>query len=67
MRAFIDTNLWADRRDRRNQCKAVQNRHWLAQTAREHDVVISMQVLIELRSVATRKLKPALRIPRSSR
>jgi Predicted nucleic-acid-binding protein, contains PIN domain len=33
---------------------------WLADITQDHEVVISTQVLIELRSVATRKLRPAL-------
>lgn len=33
---------------------------WLRQLAGEHDIVVSTQVMIELRSVLTRKLEPAL-------
>jgi predicted nucleic acid-binding protein len=61
MRAFIDTNLWAYRLDQREPDKSMRVRHWLAEITASHAVVISTQVLIELRSVATRKLKPALR------
>jgi predicted nucleic acid-binding protein len=34
--------------------------HWLAAITAEHEVVISTQVLIELRSVVSRKLNPPL-------
>ncbi|MFO7630266.1 MAG: PIN domain-containing protein [Prochlorococcaceae cyanobacterium] len=60
MRGFIDTNLWAYRLDRREPSKAEQISEWLAEVSANHEVVISTQVLIELRSVVTRKLKPAL-------
>ena len=60
MRAFIDTNLWAYRLDRRDPDKAEWIREWLQQIMNSHDVVISTQVLIELRSVATKKLQPPL-------
>lgn len=60
MRVFIDTNLWAYRLDRREPSKAEQISEWLAEVSANHEVVISTQVLIELRSVVTRKLKPAL-------
>ena len=60
MRVFIDTNLWVYRLDRREPAKSEQMRQWLASVILEHEVVISTQVLIELRSVATRKLRPAL-------
>ena len=60
MRVFIDTNLWAYRLDRREPEKSAFVRDWLRELARENDIVISTQVLIELRSVITRKLKPAL-------
>jgi len=60
MRVFIDTNLWAYRLDRREPEKSTFVRDWLRELAREHQIVISTQVLIELRSVLTRKLKPAL-------
>lgn len=60
MRVFIDTNLWAYRLDQREPAKAERVRHWLADVIPEHAVVISTQVLIELRSVASRKLQPPL-------
>jgi predicted nucleic acid-binding protein len=60
MRVFIDTNLWAYRLDRRDPAKAERIRRWLEEVSADHEVVISTQVLIELRSVATRKLRPAL-------
>jgi len=60
MRVFIDTNLWAYRLDRREPEKAERLKPWLAAVAAEHDIVISTQVMIELRSVASRKLKPPL-------
>lgn len=60
MRAFIDTNLWAYRLDGREPEKSRRIASWLAEITRNHDVVISTQVLIELRSVASRKLQPPL-------
>ena len=60
MRVFIDTNLWVYRLDRREPGKNEFMRDWLRELASEHEIVISTQVLIELRSVVTRKLKPAL-------
>lgn len=60
MRAFIDTNLWAYRIDRREPVKSQRVGHWLAAVTAEHEVVISTQVLIELRSVVSRKLNPPL-------
>lgn len=60
MRVFVDTNLWAYRLDRREPEKSAYIRDWLRTLALEHDIVVSTQVLIELRSVLTRKLKPAL-------
>jgi predicted nucleic acid-binding protein len=60
MRVFIDTNLWAYRLDQRDPAKAERIRRWLEEVSADHEVVISTQVLIELRSVATRKLRPAL-------
>lgn len=59
MRVFIDTNLWAYRLDRRQPEKTRFVAHWLRELASEHDIVISTQVMIELRSVLTNKLKPA--------
>ncbi|MEB3302619.1 MAG: PIN domain-containing protein [Cyanobacteriota bacterium] len=63
MRVFIDTNLWVYRLDRREPAKSEQIRPWLATVIREHEVVLSTQVLIELRAVATRKLQPPLSDP----
>jgi predicted nucleic acid-binding protein len=60
MRVFIDTNIWAYRLDRREAVKSERVRKWLAEVIADHEVVISTQVLIELRSVASRKLQPAL-------
>ena len=60
MRVFIDTNLWAYRLDRREPEKSERLKLWLAEVIGEHEVVISTQVLIELRSVASRKLQPPL-------
>jgi predicted nucleic acid-binding protein len=60
MRAFIDTNLWAYRLDRREAEKSERVRGWLAELIAEHEGVISTQVLLELRSVASRKLQPPL-------
>jgi predicted nucleic acid-binding protein len=60
MRAFIDTNLWAYRLDGREPEKSRRIASWLAEITRSHEVVISTQVLIELRSVASRKLQPPL-------
>jgi len=60
VRVFVDTNLWAYRLDRREPDKSQFVRDWLRELAREHEIVISTQVLIELRSVVTRKLKPPL-------
>jgi predicted nucleic acid-binding protein len=60
VRVFVDTNLWACRFDRREPEKSAFIRDWLRELALEHDIVVSTQVLIELRSVLTRKLKPAL-------
>lgn len=60
MRVFVDTNLWVYRLDRREPRKARFVADWMQQLAEEHDLVISTQVLIELRSVLSRKLQPAL-------
>ncbi len=66
MRVFIDTNLWVYRLDRREPEKAERIRKWLARITADHQVVISTQVLIELRSVASRKLQPPLSDPQIS-
>jgi predicted nucleic acid-binding protein len=60
MRAFVDTNLWAYRLDRRDPEKSAFIRDWLRGLAEVDEIVISTQVMIELRSVLTRKLEPAL-------
>jgi len=59
MRIFIDTNLWAYRLDKRDIAKSDFAARWLREMAREHDIVISTQVMIELRAVLTHKFKPA--------
>jgi predicted nucleic acid-binding protein len=66
MRVFIDTNLWVYRLDRREPAKSEQIHRWLAAVIRDHEVVISTQVLIELRAVASRKLQPTSAIHRSA-
>jgi predicted nucleic acid-binding protein len=58
LRVFIDTNLWAYRLDRREQQKAARIAAWLRDVAAEHEIVVSTQVLVELRSVLTRKFDP---------
>ena len=60
MRVFIDTNLWVYRLDQREPLKRQHVERWLADVVDKHDVVISTQVLIELRSVVSRKLQPPL-------
>jgi len=60
MRVFVDTNIWAYRLDRREVHKGQFIKTWLRQLAQNHEVVISTQVLIELRAVMTRKLQPSL-------
>lgn len=60
MRAFVDTNLWVYRLDHRDPDKARRVAEWLATLAEEHEIVVSTQVLIEVRSVVTRKLAPPL-------
>lgn len=60
MRVFVDTSLWVYRLDQREPAKARKITAWLRQVASEHDIVLSTQVLIEFRSVLTRKLKPPL-------
>lgn len=58
MRVFIDTNLWVYRLDKREIEKSELAARWLRVTARDHEIVISTQVLIELRAVLTHKFKP---------
>lgn len=60
MRVFIDTNLWVYRLDRREPAKSERLKRWLAEVSADHEIVISTQVLIELRAVASRKLQPPL-------
>ena len=60
MRVFIDTNLWVYRLDQREPQKRQHVERWLADVVAEHEVVISTQVLIEFRSVVSRKLQPPL-------
>ncbi len=60
MRVFIDTNLWVYRLDRREPAKSERLKPWLAEVSADHEIVISTQVLIELRAVASRKLQPPL-------
>lgn len=59
MRVFVDTNLWVYPLDHREPEKARFVSGWLRRLAEADDVVVSTQVLIELRSVLTRTLKPA--------
>lgn len=61
MRVFVDTNLWAYRLDQREPEKSQRVGRWLREVAAEHEIVVSTQVLIELRSVLTRKFKPPMR------
>lgn len=60
MRVFIDTNVWVYRLDQREPEKSRRISEWLREVAGEHHIVLSTQVLIELRSVLTRKLKPPM-------
>jgi len=60
MRVFIDTNLWVYRLDRREPDKRAFVRDWIRKVAQDHEVVISTQVLIEFRSVLSRKFDPPL-------
>ncbi|MGH8182667.1 MAG: PIN domain-containing protein [Rhodanobacteraceae bacterium] len=59
MRVFVDTNLWVYRLDRQQPEKSRFVEGWLRRLADEHEIVVSTQVLIELRAVLTGKLKPA--------
>lgn len=59
MRVFIDTNLWVYRLDKREVDKSRFVAKWLREMARDHEIVISTQVMIELRAVLSRKFKPA--------
>ena len=60
MRVFIDTNLWVYRLDRREPDKRAFVRDWIRKVAQDHEIVISTQVLIEFRSVLSRKFDPPL-------
>jgi predicted nucleic acid-binding protein len=60
MRVFIDTNLWVYRLERREPAKSERLKPRLAEVSADHEIVISTQVLIELRAVASRKLQPPL-------
>lgn len=60
MRVSVDTSLWVYRLDRREPRKATFIADWLRNFAREHDIVVSIQVLIELLAVLMRKFKPPL-------
>lgn len=59
VRVFVDTNLWVYRFDRRQPEKTAFIARWLRELAAQHEIVLSTQVMIELRSVLTRKLQPA--------
>ncbi|TAN04524.1 MAG: PIN domain-containing protein [Rhodanobacteraceae bacterium] len=58
MRVFVDTNLWVYRLDRRQPEKSRFIAGWLRELAEQHEIVVSTQVLIELRAVLSGKLKP---------
>ncbi|WP_341900178.1 PIN domain-containing protein [Synechococcus sp. UW140] len=60
MRVFVDTNLWVYRLDQREPQKGQFTKNWLRQLAQHDEIVISTQVLIELRAVMARKLQPAI-------
>lgn len=60
MRVFVDTNLWIYRLDRRDEDKRQRVSDWLRGLVAEHEIVLSTQVLIELRAVLSRKFTPAL-------
>lgn len=59
MRVFVDTNLWVYRLDRREPEKTRFVASWLRGLIDRHEVVVSTQVMIELRAVLGGKLKPA--------
>lgn len=59
MRVFVDTNLWVYPLDHREPDKARFVSGWLRRLVETDDVVISTQIMIELRSVLSRKLQPA--------
>jgi predicted nucleic acid-binding protein len=60
VRVFIDTNLWVYSLDQREPEKSRWISVWLREIAGAHDIVLSTEVLIELRAVLTRKLKPPI-------
>lgn len=60
MRVFIDTNLWVYRLDKREADKSRWIAKWLRTVASEHEIVISTQVMIELRAVLARKFQPPM-------
>ena len=60
MRVFVDTNLWVYRLDRRDTDKARRIANWLRELVLAHEIVVSTQVMIELRAVLSRKFKPAM-------
>lgn len=60
MRAFVDTNLRVYRLDRREPEKSIFMRNWIRRLATEHEIVVSAQVMSELRSVVIRKFAPPL-------
>jgi predicted nucleic acid-binding protein len=60
VRVFVDTILWVYRLDRRDPDKSLRIAAWLRERAEVDEIVVSTQVLIELRAVLSRKLKPAL-------
>lgn len=59
MRVFVDTNLWVYWLDRREPEKTRFVASWLRGLVDRHEVVVSTQVMIELRAVLDGKLKPA--------
>lgn len=60
LRVFVDTNLWVYRLDKREPAKASRIGQWLRTLAQDHEVVVSTQVMIELRAVLARKFDPPL-------
>lgn len=59
MRVFVDATLWVYRLDRREPEKTRFVASWLRGLVDRHEVVVSTQVMIELRAVLGGKLKPA--------
>ena len=58
MRVFVDTNIWVYRLDHREAQKGQFTKNLLRQLVQDDEIVISTQVLIELRAVMARKLQP---------